>query len=103
MTLSKRNTLLAVGSCLFIGLVSAAFHFAITVQMATSGLQPVDPSVPADEVVLVSVSFLERLIAPLTYWSPWEFWWRDFPFFSVLAFLGMVVGYLLAKPGKEGS
>jgi len=99
----KANTIIAVASCLLLGLLAAAFYYAITVQMATGGLQPVDPSVSADEMVFVSVSFFERLAAPFSHWSLWEFWWRDFPFFSAVAILGMVVGYLLAKPVKVGS
>ena len=103
MIRSNAKTIIAVISCLLLGLLAAALYYAITVQMATGGLQPMDPSASADEMVFVSISFFERLIAPFSYGSLWEFWYRDFPFFSVVAILGMVVGYLLAKPRKAGS
>ena len=102
MKLSKRNALLSIASCLLLGLVAAALYYAITVQMMTSGLQPVDPSVADGDMNYVSVSFFQRFIAPFTYWSPWEFWWRDFPFFSGVAFLGMALGFLLGKTRKQG-
>ncbi|MCH8479790.1 MAG: hypothetical protein LAT56_17895 [Wenzhouxiangella sp.] len=95
-----RKTLKYVAGCLFVGLVAAALYYAITTQMLVSTLQPVDPSVAYDDPGFESVSFWQRLIAPFTVGHFWEFWWRDFPYFSAVAFAGMIMGFMLAKNKK---
>ena len=100
---SKKVVLISVASCLLLGLLAAALYYAMTVQMMTGGLQPVDPSVADDEMIYVSVSFFQRFISPFTHWALFaDFWWRDVPFFSAVAFLGMVFGFQLRKPRKKG-